>query len=90
MFTAKVSDRDDWFDIWEADKRAMIDVMASNMASDLKNGYDFFGKSIQDQIEMINEYKAEFDRQMIAFADMEEKKVNRWCFYDMKRRGVIE
>ena len=50
MFTAKVSDRDDWFDIWEADKRAMIDVMASNMASDLKNGYNFFGKIIQDQI----------------------------------------
>lgn len=86
---ARVTDRNDWFDIWFADKQGMIDCMIRNMAADLEAGYDYFGNSIRSQREAIETYKAEFDRQVDEFKMMDEKQVNRWCFYDMKKRGVI-
>lgn len=86
----RITDRDDWFDIWFEDKQSMIDIMVRNMTSDLENGYDYLGKSITDQRQMIDEYKKEFDENMDMFKTMTEKEVNRWCFYDMKKRGVIE
>lgn len=85
----RVTDRNDWFDIWFADKQGMIDCMIRNMAADLEAGYDYFGNSIRSQREAIETYKAEFDRQVDEFKMMDEKQVNRWCFYDMKKRGVI-
>ena len=87
---ARISDRNDWFEIWCEDKESIIETMVKNMASDLEHGYDYFGKSIREQKEMIECYKSEYDRQLMDFADMDEKKVNRWCFYDLKRRGAIE
>ena len=86
---ARVTDRNDWFDIWFTDKQGMIDCMIRNMAADLEAGYDYFGNSIRSQREAIETYKAEFDRQVDEFKMMDEKQVNRWCFYDMKKRGVI-
>ena len=85
----KISDRDDWFEIWFEDKQSMIETMTSNMAADLQAGYDFFGNSIQNQMRDIQEYKNRFDAQMEDFKFMEEKAVNRWCFYDLKKRGAI-
>ena len=87
---ARLNDRDDWFEIWFADKQGMIEVMASNLASDIAAGYNYFGDCIRKQMKMIEDYKAEFDRQMDEFKMMEEKAVNRWCFYDLKKRGAIE
>ena len=86
---ARVTDRNNWFDIWFTDKQGMIDCMIRNMAADLEAGYDYFGNSIRSQREAIETYKAEFDRQVDEFKMMDEKQVNRWCFYDMKKRGVI-
>lgn len=87
---ARLTDRDDWFELWFADKQSIIEIMVRNMSSDLENGYDYFGKSISEQRECIETYKAEFDRQMDSFKEMSEREVNRWCFYDMKKRGAIE
>ncbi len=87
---SRVTDRTDWFDIWFEDKQGMLSTMIRNMSTDLECGYDYFGKSISQQREAIEEYKKEFDRQMEQFKTMDEKQVNRWCFYDMKKRGVIE
>ena len=86
----RISDRDDWFDIWFEDKQAMIETMTRNMAADLGAGYDFFGNSIQRQMRDIQDYKSKFDAQMEEFKFMEDKAVNRWCFYDLKKRGAIE
>ncbi len=86
----RVTDRNDWFDLWFADKQSMVDTMIKNMTSDLAAGYDYFGTSITNQREMIDRYKAQFDAEMDSFKTMDEKQVNRWCYYDMKKRGVIE
>ena len=81
----------DWFEIWFDDKQAILDTMVRNMNSDLENGYDYFGSSIRKQRADIDEYKARFDEQMDRFKEMEsDSKVNRWCYYDLKKRGAIE
>lgn len=82
--------RDDWFEMWHADKRSMLDTMVKNMQADLNAGYDYFGQSIQNQRMAIDTYKRLFDQQLDMFTDMDEKQVNRWCYYDMVKRGVIE
>lgn len=87
---AKITDRTDWFDIWFGDKQSMIDTMVKNMAADLDAGYNYFGQCIRNQQEAIAAYKAEFDKDMDMFKYMEEREVNRWCFYDLKKRGAIE
>ena len=87
---ARITDCNNWFDIWFDDKKSMIDTMARNMAADLAAGYNYYGNSIQKQIAVIDAYKNQFDREMDAFKTMDEKQVNRWCFYDMKKRGAIE
>ena len=86
----RITDRNDWFELWYEDKQSMVNVMVQNMTSDLKAGYDYFGNSIRRQVEEIEAYKAEFDKQMDEFKGMDEKEVNRWCYYDMKKRGAIE
>ena len=85
----RVTDRDDWFDLWLEDRNSILACMVSNMASDLAAGYDYYGKSISEQRAEIDAYKAETDRKLGSFAFLTEKEVNRYCFYDMKRRGAI-
>lgn len=87
---SRVTDSKEWFDMWFEDKKSIISIMYSNMASDLAAGYDYFGKSIQNQKQEIADYEAEFERQMDKFKSMSDDEVNRWCFYDMKKRGAIE
>lgn len=85
----RLNDRNDWFFVWFDDKKSMIDTMVRNMQADLEAGYNPNGKSIQIQLAMIEEYKTRFDHELMAFVKMTEIEVNRWCYYDMKRRGVI-
>lgn len=86
---ARVSDRNDWFEIWFQDKQDMINIMSHNMAADLAAGYDYFGQCIAKQRADIEAYKADFDNTVDMFKTMEEKQVNNWCFYDLKKRGAI-
>lgn len=80
----------DWFEMWAADKEAMINTMIRNMTADLDAGYNYFGECIKRQRREIEEYRDQFEREMDAFKEMDEKKVQRWCYYDMRKRGVIE
>lgn len=78
-----------WFEMWFQDKQNMLDCMLRNMQSDLDAGYNPFGNSILRQRTEINNYKKQFDAEMDKFHDMDESKVQRWCYYNMKKRGVI-
>lgn len=80
----------DWFEIWFEDKKAMLSTMFRNMAADLEAGYNVMGNSIRRQREDIDAYQAKFDAEMDEFKKLEYADVNRWCFYDLKKRGVIE
>lgn len=87
---ARITDRDDWFELWFEDKKSILETMSRNMADDLEIGYNFFGGSIQQQISAMTEYKNQMDAELDSFKAMDEKQVSRWCFYDLKKRGVIE
>ena len=89
MNRCRISDRDDWFEVWQDDKESIIETMIKNMASDLNHGYDYFGKSIVEQRRAIEAYRKETDDTFDLFKTMDEKEVNRWCFYDLKKRGAI-
>lgn len=87
---SKLRDRNDWFDVWFEDKNWIIDIMLHNMLDDLNVGYDYFGSSITRQKAELDAYKAQMDIEMDMFKGMTEEEVNRWCFYDLKKRGAIE
>ena len=89
MTRCRISDRDDWFSVWQDDKESILQTMINNMTSDLNAGYDYFGKSIVEQHKTIEKYKSDIDTTYDLFKSMDEKEVNRWCFYDLKKRGAI-
>ena len=77
-----------WFDMWFADKQSMIETMRRNMVADLEAGYNPQGRSILKQAYELAEYEHSFDVQMDLFKNMEDDKANRWCYLDLKKRGV--
>lgn len=81
---------DEWFEIWYQDKQSILDTMVRNMVADLECGYDYFGNCITRQREEIAEYKAKFDAEVMSFAEKSDTERNKWCYYDMLRRGVID
>lgn len=81
---------EEWTEMWIEDKKHMVVIMINNMTADLNAGYDINGDSIKRQREEIANYEADYQKKMMGFAAMDEKTAGRWCFYDMKRRGVID
>lgn len=79
----------DWFELWVADKRNILNTMARNMAADLEAGYDYYGKSIQTQIKEMDEYKAKFDADLDKVAEMDDNKVQKWCYIQLLKAGAI-
>lgn len=86
---ARITDRNDWFEIWFEDRESILNTMMRNMGADLAAGYDYFGQSITKQRQEIQKYKEETDSILDTFKDMDEKAVNRWCFYELKKHGAI-
>ena len=78
-----------WFEIWFEDKQSMMKTMHRNMVADLEAGYNPKGRSILKQAYELAEYEHGFDVQMDLFKNMEDKQVERWCYYDLKKRGAI-
>lgn len=85
----KITERKDWFELWLEDRTSMTDTMVRNMASDLENGYNYFGECITRQKAQIEAYKAATDAALDMFKEMDDAKVSRWCYYDLIKRGVI-
>lgn len=86
---ARITDRDDWFDIWFEDRESILNTMIKNMVSDLNAGYNYSGQNITHQKQEIAEYRVQTDKTLDMFKDMDEKAVNRWCFYELKKHGAI-
>lgn len=86
---ARITDRDDWFEVWFEDRESILSTMIRNMTADLNAGYDYFGQSITKQKKETEEYKAQTNSTLDMFKDMDEKAVNIWCYYELKKRGAI-
>lgn len=90
MARTRISDSDRWFELWQDDRECMLNTMIRNMTADLNAGYDYFGKCIINQRKEIEDYKKETESAFDLFKSMTEAQVSSWCFYDLKKRGVIE
>lgn len=86
---SRLTDRDDWFELWYQDKMSILETMKSNRQADIYAGHDPNGISIKRQDVEIHDYWQSIERQLLEFVRWENKQVNRWCFYDMKKRGAI-
>ncbi len=40
----------DYTELWVLDKQSVLTTMHKNLTADLEAGYDYFGKSIQNQL----------------------------------------
>lgn len=78
-----------YFDMWFTDKENVITTMVKNMQADLKAGYDPMGSSIRQQRAEIEEYRKDFHAKVDELTAMDDKKAERWCYHDMRKRGVI-
>ena len=88
--SSRITDRDDWFELWCDDKESIIDIMRSNIEDDLNAGYDPNGKSIRTSKTELSHYEDDYYKTLDMFKGMNPKEVNNWCFYDMKKRGAID
>lgn len=83
-----------YFNMWCADKEAIIATMVANMTDDINAGYDPNGLHITAERIRINNYKAQYDAlfelltKMLATSGAPSVEV--WCKRDMIRRGTIE
>lgn len=78
-----------WFEIWFQDMQSIISTMQRNMQADIEVGYNPQGHCIHKQRVEIEEKQRIFDLQVEQFKYMEDSKVERWCYYDLKKRGAI-
>ena len=78
-----------WFEMYCDDCDCIIRIMYKNMNSDLECGYDPLGKSITEQREMIDDYIKKYHDNLDMFKTMPEADVNRWCYYELKKKGAI-
>lgn len=80
----------DYFKLWYEDKRSILETMNRNMYADIDVGYDPNGENIKRQLKAIDDYSIDINRHLTQFQSMKDKEVQRWCKYDMIRRGAIE
>lgn len=78
-----------WFELWFDGKQSILDTMVHNMMADIKAGYDYFSHSIANQRKLIDKYKNQFDEELKNLREMDYKKVEHWCYIDLRRRGTI-
>ena len=79
-----------YVDIWNEDKRGVIATMYRNLYADLSCGYDPTGAAITRQRAEIDQYIKAYNAQLDNFVNMSDEQTNKFCYYDMIKRGVIE
>lgn len=80
----------DFFAMWIIDKKAIVATMYRNLQADIDAGYNPIGNCIKRQREEISAYEKDIDNSLELFKSMPETDINKWCFYDMVKRGIIE
>ena len=81
--------KNDWFELWKADREGMLNTMIRNMVADLSCGYDYYGRSITRQREEIDAFKKTFDADMDKLGNMEPNRVQHWCYMRLLKLGAI-
>ena len=78
-----------WFRIWYQDKQNILSTMYTNLAADIKAGYNPFGECVTKQRRTIQEYIDRFDEEMEHIKEKNKQQTEHWCYYDLLKRGAI-
>ncbi len=81
--------RTDWFDVWCADWEGLIETQARNIQSEIEAGWKYKSARVQNEIRILNEFNGEYKMNLGRFGGMTDEEVNRYCYYDLLRRGAI-
>ena len=81
--------RSDWFEIWCEDWEGLITTQSLNIKAELDAGWKWKSDRVQHEVNVLNQFQNTYRLQLGRFAEMEEKQVQRWCYYDLLRRGAI-
>lgn len=79
-----------WQSMWIDDKQSMIAIMYGNLHSDLDAGYNPLGDAVKRQLDDIRDYVARYEQELMKLADMDNVHAERWCKFDLIRRGATE
>ena len=82
-------EKNDWFEMWKADRESMLSTMIRNMAADLDAGYDFHGECIQRQKKEIADFEHDYNVILDLISVMEPKKVQHFCYIQLLKHGAI-
>lgn len=81
---------ENYVEMWEAARKSTITTMYQNLSSDLSCGYDPLGSCVKRQQDEIANYISKYHEALDKFVYMTDEQTNKWCFYDMKKRGDID
>lgn len=88
---AKFSDcKGQWFDLWCDDMNSIYLTMVYNYQADIKAGYNYYGLSITNQREQMQEHDRRYNEGLKFLCSLPEDAREKWCFQDLRRRGAIE
>ena len=89
--SSRFSDRPsgEWFAMWSADQESMLATRVKNLAADVAADYSPTGISVGNQIADLADARNAVIAQYNRLRNMSLEQRGRWCFDDMKRRGVI-
>lgn len=79
-----------WLEFWYADKKAIINCMFYNMQADIDAGYNPIGDCIKRQLSEISNHQNSINNQLDKFVLMDEKQIEKYCYFDLLKRGVID
>lgn len=80
----------DWKTLWLDDRRCILACMCANLESDLSVGYNPVGDSVRMQIEEIAAYRTQTEQVVREWRFKSDDYVQKWCYRDLKKKGVIE
>ena len=86
----KYMDYESWFECWYSDSKNILAIMYSNMNSDIKAGYDVMGNTIKKELQEIEEYRAYINNTLDKFVSMDEKQIEKYCYFECLKKGCIE
>ena len=81
--------RGKWFNIWYDDKHSVLDTMYRNIMDDIAVGYDPDGECIRKQKAELDQYEENFWNEFDKLIMMDDNNIQRWCYRDLVKRGVI-
>lgn len=87
----KYLDYESWFELWYEDEKAINQTMIKNCLADIHAGYNIHGNCIMNQWQAISNHAKHINDTLDMFTEFNNsEKINRWCYYDLLKRGVIE